>query len=146
MNLGYNAKVTRVMNAVAAGQTAQNSSILDMSGFEGVVFVAAFGAISSNAVTSIKAQQGMAADMSDAADLAGTSISIPDSASNKLAVLDVYRPRERYVRLVISRGTANAAIDGVVAIQYGRKEGPIAHDADTVVGSEVHASPGEGTA
>lgn len=146
MNLTKNVKVTRVMDAVAAGTTDQNSSEVDMKGFEGVMFIAAFGAIDATAVTSVKAQQGAVTGMGDAADLAGTSISVADDDDNKVVVLDIYRPQERFVRCVIDRGTANAVIDGVIAIQYGPREKPTTHDATTVVGTEVHASPAEGTA
>ena len=39
-NLLKGIKVTRVMNAVAAGTSNQNGSTLDMSGWDGVLFVA----------------------------------------------------------------------------------------------------------
>ena len=53
MNLSKAAKVTRVMNAVAAGTSDQNSSSVDMKGFDACQFVVAFGAITASAVTSI---------------------------------------------------------------------------------------------
>lgn len=146
MNMSDSIKITRVMNAVAAGTTDQNSSVIDMEGFEGVVFIAAFGAITASAVTSIKAQQGEESDLSDAADLEGTGISIADDEDNMLLVLDVFRPQERYVRCVVDRGTANAVIDGVIAVQYGPRTKPTTHDSTTVAGSEIHASPSEGSA
>ena len=96
-NLAQNVKITRVLNAVAAGQTAQNGAVIDMANFEGVVFLAAFGALDAGAVTGLKAQQGLQANLSDAADLA---LAIADAADNKLLVLDVFRPAERYVRAV----------------------------------------------
>ena len=46
-NLSRAAKVTRVMNAVAAGTSDQNSSSVDMTGFEGCQFVLMFGAITA---------------------------------------------------------------------------------------------------
>ena len=70
MNLSKYAKVTRVLNAVAAGVTNQNGSVIDMSGFEGVQFIALFGALTASQVTSLKVQQGNLADGSDMADLA----------------------------------------------------------------------------
>lgn len=146
VNLGKNVKITRVSNAVAAGTTDVNCSTLDMQGWEGVMFIAGFGAITATAVTSIKAQQGAESDLSDAADLEGTGVSVADDDDNQLAWLDIYRPTERYVRAVVDRGTANAVIDFVIAIQYGAKKAPVTHDATTVSGGEVHVSPAEGTA
>lgn len=137
-------KVTRVMNAVAAGTSDQNSSSVDMSGFENVTFIAAFGTIDSTAVTSIKVQQS--SDDSSFADLAGTSISVADDDDNQVAVVSVVKPRERYVRCVVDRGTANAVIDGVVALQTGALTLPVTQPTSSVVSSEVHVSPAEGTA
>ena len=139
-------KVTRVMNAIAAGTSDQNGTTLDMQNFEGVMFVAAFGALTATQVTALKAQQGAASDLSDAADLAGTLVGpLADGDGNKCLILDVWRPEERYVRCVVDRGTANAVIDGVIAIQYGAKKLPVAH-ASSVAFAETHASPSEGTA
>lgn len=146
MNLLSNIKITRVLNAVAAGTTDQNGTALDMSGFDGVVFIAAFGALTATQVTQIKAQQDTDSGMGTAQDLAGTLVGpLADTDGNKLLVLDVYRPRERYVRCVVDRGTANAVIDGVVAIQYCGRKMPLTQDS-TVAFSESHQSPAEGTA
>jgi len=145
MNLSKNTKLTRVSNAVAAGTTDINSSVIDMQNYEGVMFIVAFGAITAGAVTSIKAQQGAQSDLSDAADLEGTGVTVGDDDDNKVFYLDVYRPRERYVRCVVDRGTQNAVVDGIIAIQYGPKKMPTTHDSSTVEG-ESHVSPAEGTA
>lgn len=140
-------KTTRVMNAVAAGTTDQNSASLDMANFEGVRLTALFGTITVNAVTSIKAQQSDDDGVADAfSDLAGSAIAVAADDDNQAAVLDIWRPQKRYVRLVIDRGTANAVIDGVLAEQYGARKLPTTDDAATVVAREVHASPDEGTA
>ncbi len=80
------------------------------------------------------------------ADLEGTDVAIADDDDNKLAVLDVYRPQERYVRLVVNRATQNAVIDGVIALQYKGRKAPVTHDVTTVAGAELHVSPDEGTA
>ena len=146
MNLSRDIKITRVMNAVAAGTTTQNGAIVDMSGYDGIMFIAAFGALTATQVTSLKAQQGTLVGGGDMADLAGTNVGpLADADSNKCLVLDVYRPQERYVRPVVVRGTANAVIDGVLAVQYAGMVKPTAHDV-TVKAAEFHASPVEGTA
>ena len=66
MNLAQNVKITRALNAVAAGQTAQNGAVIDMANYEGVVFIAAFGTLAAGAVTGLKAQQGNQANLSTA--------------------------------------------------------------------------------
>ena len=145
MNLGQDVKVLRALNAVAAGTSVQNGSAIDMAGYDGVMFVASFGTLTASAVTGLKAQQDSASGMGAAADLAGSLVSVPDTASNKVAVLDIARPQERYVRPVVVRGTANAVIDGVIAILYKGNKRPSVHDA-TVTASKNLQSPDEGTA
>lgn len=143
-SLGKDAKIVRVMNAVAAGTTEQISSAVDTAGFENCAFLAAFGAITSTAVTSVKAAQ---CDTSGGtyADLTGTSITVADTDDNKFAVLEIIKPRERYLKCYVERGTANAVIDGVWAILFNGKSLPITIDS-TCIGVEVHRSVAEGTA
>lgn len=149
MNLSKQVKITRHSNAVAAGTTDITPSAgIDMSGFEGCLFMVDLGTITASAVTSIKVQQSSDDGSSDAySDLEGTSVTIADTDDNKIAYVDVYRPQKRYLKLIVDRGTQNAVVDGITAIQYGPRVLPTTHDSTTVLsGSEVHASPAEGTA
>ena len=145
LSLVNNTKFTRVMDAKAAGTSDQNSSAVDMRNFEGVLFVALFGTLTANQVTSIKAQQS-AAKSSGFSDLKGTKVGpLADDDDNQALILDVKNPRGRYVRCVVDRGAANAVIDGMIAIQYGPRKAPSKHDS-TVAFAEAHASPAEGAA
>lgn len=147
--LSQETKITRHSNAVAAGTTdISPANGIDMQGFDGVLFIVPFGAITATAVTSIKAQQSTAVDgTGDAfADIAGTAVTVADDDDNKIAYLDVVRPTERFVRLVVDRGTANAVVDGIIAIQYKARSKPTTHDATTVLGGELHEDKAEGTA
>lgn len=143
-NISNQIKTTRVMNAVAAGTTAQNSSSVDMANFEGVRFTAAFGAIVAGAATSVNVAQS--ADDSSFADLLGSGVTVEDDDDNQVVVIDIWRPVDRYVRCEIARATQNATIDGVIAEQYGPRVLPTTDDTTTVVGREIHTSPAEGTA
>ena len=69
-----------------------------------------------------------------------------DDDDNQIVALEIVQPKERYVRVVVDRGTANAVIDFGIALQSTAKAEPVTHDASTVVGSEVHLAPAEGTA
>ncbi|MCA0354712.1 MAG: hypothetical protein LCH85_22185 [Chloroflexi bacterium] len=145
-SLTNNVKIVRVLNAVAAGTSSQNSSVVDTQGYEAVTFVAAFGALTATQVTSVKVQQGTQAGGGDMTDLEGTLTGpLADGDGNKLITVEVIKPRERYVRAVINRGTANAVIDGVFAILTNPRVAPITQDS-SVAFSERHASPAEGTA
>ena len=146
-NLTKAAKATRVSNAVAAGTTDVECSSVDMKGFRSVTFVVAFGAITSGAVTSVKAQQSSDNGVADSfADLEGTAISVDDDDDNQIVLLEIDEPLERYVRLVVDRGTQNAVVDGVVALQHNAAIEPVTHDSTTLCDSEYHHAPAEGTA
>jgi len=143
MNLSKAAKATRVSNSVAAGQTTVDSSSVDMQGFAGAEFLVSFGAISAGALTSIKLQGS--ADDSVWSDLEGTGQTVADVDDNQIFVLDAGRLQHRYLRCVVSRGTQNAELDGIVALQYDADEEPVTHDVATVGGSEHNHAPPIGT-
>lgn len=137
----------RVMNAVAAGTTSQNSSGVNMENADSVLFAAAIGTITAGAVTSIKAQQSDDDGSSDSYDdIAGTSVAIADTQSNKVALLNVQRPLKKWVRLVVVRGTQNAVIDGVFAVKYNLRKEPATQPATIVATSKTVVGPAEGTA
>lgn len=129
----------------AAGTTAINGAIIDMAGYDGLLILVTFGAIVATAVTSIKAQQGEASNLSDAADLLGTGQTIADTDDEKTFYIDIPKPRERYIRLVVSRGTANATVADALYIQY-RKRSTGAASHGTNVAGELHTAEAEGTA
>lgn len=145
-NASKEMKITQAITVTngAAGTTDIAGVTLDMEGFEGVLMVITFGAITAGAVTSIKAQQGAASNLSDAADLEGTSQTIADTDDEKTFYIDLVRPRERYVRLYVDRGTQNAVVASATYYQYGARKQPTTHGSN--VSGETHVSPAEGTA
>ena len=130
---------------LAAGTTNVNSDVVDMAGFDGIRFVIGFGTITSGAATSIKVQQGQVSNLSDAADLAGSAITVADTDDNKMAISEIFRPQERYVRLSTLRATQNAVVDFLIAELYSMHKKPITQDT-TVISAELFNSPAEGTA
>jgi len=114
-----------------------------MKGFDAVTFIASIGAIVSTGTVTLKAQQSD--DDSSFADLEGTAVAYTDADDNKLAVLEITSPRERYVRPVVVTATANGTIDCVLAIQTSADAEPITNGS-TVVSTEQHLAPAEGTA
>ncbi len=143
MNLSRGVKFTRVLDAVAAGTSDQDSSSVDMKSFDAVTFAVGFGAITASAVTSVKLQGSD--DDSSFSDLKGTAISVADSDDNKIVLAEINQPQERYVRCVVDRGTQNAVIDFAVAMQSKSNKAPVTQSS-TVLGSEFHQAPAAGTA
>jgi len=128
----------------AAEKTAINGATIDMAGFDGVLVHVCMGAIVTGAATSIKAQQGEAADLSDAADIAGTSQTIADDADEKHFWMDVM-PTERYFRLVVSRATQNATVASAEYYQYRASRSPVSTHGTNWSG-ERQSTTTEGTA
>ncbi len=144
MNTAKDEKVTRVANASAAGTTQVDSSSVDMTGFDSVKFITAFGAIVSGAATSVHV--ATSSDDSTWNDLLGTSITVADDDDNQVTVHEIVKPLERYLRIEVAKATQNSTVDGIVAVQYNARKKPTTDDASTVVDRETHVSPAEGTA
>lgn len=144
--LSEEVKITQAITpaAGAAGSDEVLGATLDMQGFDGVMMVVVFGAIVTNAVTTIKAQQDSDPAMGTVADLEGSEQTVADSDDNKTFVIDLVRPQERYVRLAVERATQNATIGAATYYQYRGRMRPPAHGAGVSV--ERWIAPDEGTA
>lgn len=136
------AKVTRVSASAAAAQTDVTSSAIDTKGFEGCLFIVAMGTITGGAVTSAHVEQ---CDTSGGSytELADTEITIADDDDGKLVLIDVKNTSERYLKCVVDRGTEDAVVDGIIAIQYSAAAVPTTHDATTVINSAFALTPDE---
>ena len=131
--------------AVSAGTSTLTSNIIDTAGYEGVRFVWLFGAIVTGGAPAVKVQQDTDVAGGGMADLEGTAQAPADTDDSKLFISEVVRPRERYLRVVTTRATQNATVDGLIAELFGPRRKPITKDT-TVGGQEVAVSPVEGTA
>ena len=142
LSLARNIAVDRVSNAVAAGTSDVNCTSVDMEGFETATFVVSFGTITATAVTSIQIDHS--SDNTNWNAVAGSKVTVPDTASNKVAITETVRPTLRYVRCTVDRGTANAVIDGVVAIRSNARKAPVTQGA-TVQGATIIVGSTTGT-
>lgn len=127
----------------AAGTSAINGTVYDMAGYDGLIVQVAFGTITAGAVTSIKLQDGAASDLSDAADVAGSGITVADTDDDKVFLYDVTVPMKRYVRVVVSRATQNAVVGSAMYLGYRPGKKPTTNNATWSV-LKLHA-PAEGT-
>lgn len=137
-----NIKITRVLDNQTAATSSKGTSVLDMQGYQGVVFVAALS-VGHATNNYMKAQQGTTSTTTGFADLLGTKIQ--STASALQLVLDIYRPRERFVRAVVIRATSSV-IYPVWAIQYSGRKMAIVNSVAATLVAEVHVEPAEGTA
>lgn len=135
-----NVKVTPVAASAVAAQTEVLSSVLDMQGYDGVMFIALLGDVTATSVLTLTAKGNTASSTSSptpvtqvatAAFTAGAS-----DADDKALVVDVYDPALRYVFASLTRTTANAVVNGIVAIQYKAEYRPTTQAA-TVIASAM---------
>ncbi len=141
MNLSTNTRYREGAATTAAGTTTINGAEVDMVGYEGVLWICKFGTAATD--NQLKAQQDTVTGMAGAADLLGTLTTV--GASDEIVYLDLYRPLERFVRVVVLRGTSTT-IDWCVAIQYGPMKGPVDNDVAGTIAGELHIGLAEGTA
>jgi hypothetical protein len=139
-NLSKNTKLILAKASQVSAGTTITTDPIDTQGYEGVMF---FGTVATvNAGNYAKVRQGQAADMSDGADLEGTKV-VPGTNGNSF-LIDVLRPRERYVDCQIVRGGANTVVGDVYALLYGPHKMPTSQGA--TIDAEAHQGNAEGTA
>lgn len=140
-------KLTLVEAATASGSTDITSDSVDMAGFDAVLFFTTFGAITAEATTGIKVQQSSDNGGSDGfADLAGTGIVVADDADGQTFGIEIIRPRERYLRCVVTRADEASAVGPIYALQYAGSRGPVQNTVAGVSTFETHNGPAEGVA
>lgn len=126
---------TKVSNGATAGQTEVDSSILDMSGYQGVIFIVDLATVVDASVLTLTVQQNTANSTSGMAAITGASCTFTASgSSNTIMFVDVYEPLQRYLRAAFTRTAQNATVNTIVALQYKSMKKP------TVQGSTVLAS------
>lgn len=142
-NLMSGVKLTKVADHTTAGTTDVESSIIDMKGYEGVVFFTSLGTAAADNL--IKVQQDDANGAGGMADLTGTGVTSGASPSNEDLWVEVYRPTKRYVRAVVVIDTSSTC-ESVYALQYGARQFPVDNTTSGTIEGEIHAEPAEGTA
>jgi hypothetical protein len=147
MNFIKQNEILEVAAPVAAAlNTDDASDILDMANFEGVVFIQAITDSANTGVATLTAQQNTINSASGMAALSGAVVTATagddDTLNDKLLVLEVHKPLERYLRVRRQSATANIAFGNMIAIRYGQRVLPEAESA-TIIDSVLAISPDE---
>ena len=137
---------TRLALVYATGTADRNGVVIDMANSDYVKFVVTFAAVAAGSVVSVKAQQGDAANLSDAADLAGTGITVAADDDDQVFVIAITKPAKRYVRVVIDNDASNATAQSATAELGGTRIKKALKSVTDEVTVEIHQSPAEGTA
>jgi len=143
MNLSRHIKIIDFVTTgnYASGTASRNGDSVDMSGWDGLLFICPMAAIAGSAVGDIHLETSI--NDSDFTDLEGTKVAIADDDDDQIFVIDLYRPLERYIRGVITKNGANAQAECPCYIQYTGRKLPVSNmGADQY---ELHTSPARGT-
>ena len=142
MNLSTDIKVTVVAASAVAAQTEVLSSVLDMQGYDGVMFIALTGDVTTACVLTLTAKGNSASSTSSPTPVTqkATTAFTADgtSADDKALIVDVYQPRHRYMFASLTRTAANAVVGGIIAIQYAAGNRPTSQAA-SVIASAIGA-------
>lgn len=98
--------------------TAVNGTAVDMQGWDGCAFLVQGGVPGTNATLDGLVQRDDNSGFNSPANIANSNLTQIVNG-NGIAVIDVYQPSERYVRLQLT-GQTNGFTAGAVAIQYRR--------------------------
>lgn len=138
MNLSKDCKITVVEAAAAAGTSELVTDVLDMSGYEGVMFIALTGDVTDTSVLTLTVKANSANSVSSPTPITQKATDAftagAATADSKVLMVDLYKPTLRYVFGSLTRATANAVVGGIIAIQYGATYKPTTQDA-TVIAS-----------
>jgi hypothetical protein len=137
MNLLKNCLIKEVAGPVAAAlDTDQNSDILDMQCYDGVCFIVPVTDSVATGVARLTVEQNSENSDSGMAALSGAeaagACAVNDDLNDKLLIVDVYRPRERFVQGVITSETANIAFGNMIAVQYNGSKFPVGADPSVI--------------
>lgn len=145
MNLLKNVKIDQILGYFAAGQVAKTTDIIDMQGYDGVLFIAGFGKIIENGTLNVQVYQDTDSAGGTMAAVAGTAahaVTAANAALTQSAIaVDVYKPLERYLEVIVTPAVQDAVLLGVTAIRYKGKMGPDAN-ADLLKATQL-ISPAE---
>lgn len=145
MNLLKNVKIDQILGYFAAGQVAKTTDIIDMQGYDGVLFIAGFGTIIENGTLNVQVYQDTDSAGGTMAVVAGTAahtVTAANAALTQSAIaVDVYKPLERYLEVIVTPAVQDAVLLGVTAIRYKGKMGPDAN-ADLLKATQL-ISPAE---
>ena len=143
-NLLRNVKLTRISadGAGTASATPNKMTIIDMLGYESVLFFVAMGNVLTTSVVSLKVAGATTNSSGAMTVLTGSAGGTADATSydDKIVALDVVKPTYRYLECQLTCATADGPYDGVFAIQYNGHDLPVTQGS-TVVASNTLYSP-----
>lgn len=102
------------------GGAAVNGAAVDMSGWDGAMFILHIGAITGAGTLAARVERDDNSGFNSATNITNAAlVNVTNTNPNSIAVIDVWRPSERYVRAVLTQGT-NTVVAGATVVRYRR--------------------------
>ena len=124
----------------AANNTDDNSSRLDMTGYDGVIFMTTITDSTALGTCTLSIQENSADSDTGMTEITGATITATsasnDDLNDELLIVDCYKPQERYVQGTRVTATQNGAFGQIIAIRYNAAKPPITQSTSTVAGSK----------
>ena len=132
-NMADQVRAFSMIHETTAGDTDVDAhKVLDMAGYEGVLFVGSLKTVTAAGEAQIQLQMSDSSSTTDMVDTtAGAAGSTATSTDHELKtiLLDVYRPQKRYVSCRLWRNT-QVSEASVVALQYGPLYAPVTQSTE----------------
>lgn len=142
LNLLSDMKIIAIANSAAAGTSLLTTDVVDTQGFDSIAFVVKLGDVTTACELTLTGKTNSANSTSSPTPTAlvdtVTFTAGGSDADEKLLILDLYKPRERYVFATLARVTANAAVDSIFAVLYNAQEKPVTVDASVIASAFVN--------
>jgi len=129
-NIAKDIQIRSAGDAIAlASNTNSLGTAIDTDGFDGALFIVPIADSVATGVASASVEQSEASGSGYAA-LVGDDVSatcaVNDDINNKFLVIDVNKPKERYLKLRRTSATANIAFGNALCVLYGPRGKPTA--------------------
>jgi hypothetical protein len=137
LNFLNDMKFICVENVAGDGQSTLTTDVVDTQGFDSVAFIVKTGDVTSGSVLTLTAKTNSANSISSPAPVVLTdtvtyTATTASDADDKLLILDLHKPRQRYVFGVLTIGTQNATIEGIFALLYNAHDMPLTVDSSVI--------------
>ncbi len=141
-NLAKNVDITMGKVGQTADVTEVDGAAIDMQGWDGCLFMVTLHV--ANAGNYLKVAQDTASGFGTTADLEGSKVVC--AHADDILWVDVYKPRERYLRGVLIRAGAATASGDMYCIRYKGRKLPRTNVTTNAITGKLLVSPAEGTA
>lgn len=124
----------------AANSTDSNSSRVDMSDYEGCLFLCTCTVFAAGGVATLTIEGGATdADPTATGALTGATATITDAGgatyNNTILAVNVYKPQDRYLQAVRTSSGGNVTFGPLIAIRYNGNVLPVTQDTADIVAS-----------